>query len=134
MPQPPLYARRAARWRRRAPRLIDVRGRIRPRIGFGASQRTPRMRTLVTKSAPLEGLTGNKTACAADWRDPLANAGTPSRLLRVHQHKENTTRLLAAIDPGVVGRLLHDHVPRLQMHVAVVEHHVDLAGENDRVV
>src|SRR5215467_4136687 len=63
-----------------------------------------------------------------------ANTGTPSRLLRVHQHKENTTRLLAAIDPGVVGRLLHDHVARLQMHVTVVEHHVDLAREDDRVV
>ena len=71
---------------------------------------------------------------AADWRDPPANTGTPSRLLRVHQHKENTTRLLAAIDPGVVGRLLYDHVARLQTHVAVIEHHVDLAGENDRVV
>jgi hypothetical protein len=35
---------------------------------------------------------------------------------------------------SVVGRLLHDHVARLQMHIAVVEHHVDLAGENDRVV
>src|SRR5262249_61655297 len=101
MPQPPLCARRAARWRRRAPRLIDVRGCIRPRIEFGASQRTPRRRTLVTKW-PVRGLTGNKTACAADWRDPLANTGTPSRLLRVHQHQENTTRLLAAIDPGMV--------------------------------
>src|SRR6516164_9953003 len=45
MSQPPLCARRAARWHKRAPRLIDVpphaviprRGRIRPRTGVRPS-------------------------------------------------------------------------------------------------
>src|SRR5215471_6565181 len=37
-----------------------------------------------------------------------ASLGTLSGLLRIHQHEQDATRLRAAIDPGVVGRLL-DH-------------------------
>src|SRR5262245_3763426 len=67
MPQPPLCARRAARWHRRAPRLIDVpphavilgRGRIRPRIERGASQRTNACEQCAGTSSIL--------AIAADW-------------------------------------------------------------------
>src|SRR6267378_501395 len=56
------------------------------------------------------------------------------RLLGVHEHKQDPARLCAAIDPGMVRRLLHDHVALLEMYVAVIEHHVDLAGQDDGVI
>ena len=33
-----------------------------------------------------------------------------SRLLRIHQDERHPARRVAAVDPGVVGRLLHNHV------------------------
>jgi hypothetical protein len=52
----------------------------------------------------------------------------PSRLLGVHQHKQYSAGLRAAIDPGVIGRLLNHDVASLYVNSRVVEHHVDLAG------
>src|SRR6266702_8373416 len=42
-----------------------------------------------------------------------------SGLLRVHQDEGDPAGLAAAVHPGVVGRLLHDHVARLEMDFAV---------------
>ena len=52
-----------------------------------------------------------------------------SRLFGIHQYEQNSTRLRAAIDPGVVGRLLDHHIARLHVHCRLVEHHVDFAGK-----
>src|SRR5271154_7071547 len=76
---------------------------------------------------------------APDWpydRAATAAFGVPRalRLLGIHQHEDDAARLLAAIDPGVVGRLLHDDVARFEVYGLVVEHHVDLAGHDDGVV
>jgi len=38
-------------------------------------------------------------------------------LLRIHQDKGHAAGLAAAVHPRVVGRLLHDHVPCLEMHL-----------------
>src|SRR5262245_60540860 len=56
------------------------------------------------------------------------------RLARIHQDERDAAGLLAEVHPRVIGRLLHHHVTRLEMHHAVVEQHVDLAGQDDRVV
>jgi hypothetical protein len=41
---------------------------------------------------------------------------------------------LAAVHPGMIGPLLHQHIARGEMHLALVEHHVDLAFDDHRVV
>ena len=40
----------------------------------------------------------------------------PSRLFGIHQHEQNPTRRRAAIDPGVIGRLLDHDIARLHVH------------------
>src|SRR5215470_5377615 len=57
-----------------------------------------------------------------------------SRLLRVDEHEGDTAGLGPAIDPGVIGALLHQHIARLEMNLRVVEQHVDLAGHHYSVV
>ena len=54
--------------------------------------------------------------------------------LRVDQDEGDAAGFLAAIDPGVVGALLDQHVARLHVDLAVVEQHVDLAVHDDGVV
>src|ERR1043166_6982314 len=56
------------------------------------------------------------------------------RLFRIHQHEQDAARLLAAVDPGMVGRLLHHGVARLEMNAGLVEHHVDLARNHDGII
>src|SRR5258708_17483343 len=56
------------------------------------------------------------------------------KLLRIHQDEPDAARLLAAVYPRVIRRLLHYDVASLEVHFAVVEQHVDLAGDDDRVV
>src|SRR5512138_820396 len=68
---------------------------------------------------------------------PLPFAGLSMlcrKLSCVDQHKRDTAATLAAVHPGVVGSLLHQHIARSQMHLALVEDHVDLAFDDDRVV
>src|SRR5258708_2138617 len=50
------------------------------------------------------------------------------RLLRIHQDEPDAARLLAAVYPRVIRRLLHYDVASLEVHFAVLEHHVDLPG------
>src|SRR5258708_1127164 len=52
----------------------------------------------------------------------------------VDQHESDATGLGAAIDPGVVGALLPQHVAGLEMDLAIVEQHVDLARQDDGVI
>ncbi len=56
------------------------------------------------------------------------------RVFRVDQHEADPARLARLVDPGVVGALLHHDVAGLQVHLLVVEQHVDLAVEHDGVV
>src|SRR6185436_9069157 len=58
-----------------------------------------------------------------------------SRLcLRVDEDESDAAVRLAAVFPGVVGRLLHQHVARAQVHFAIGEKHVDLAFDHHRVI
>src|SRR5262249_15244893 len=43
-------------------------------------------------------------------------AGPRSRLPGIDQRKQDAARLRAAVDPGVIGRLLDDHVARPHVH------------------
>src|SRR5271170_8218185 len=63
-------------------------------------------------------------ASAAPTR-PIANQ--LSGFLRIHKHESDAARLLAVVEPGVIDRLLDDHIARLEMDRAGIEHHVDLA-------
>src|SRR6516164_5463802 len=54
-------------------------------------------------------------------------SGRSSRLLRIDQDEGDAAGLGAAIDPGVIGALLHQDVSRLQVNFRIVEQHVDLA-------
>src|SRR5258707_8740780 len=56
------------------------------------------------------------------------------RLLRIHQDERDAAGLLAAVHPRMVRRLLHDDVAGLEVHFAIVEQHIDLAGDDDRVI
>src|SRR5258706_5929124 len=56
------------------------------------------------------------------------------RIVRVDQDERDLAWRGAAIDPGVVGRLLDQHVTGLEVDLALVEQHVDLARQHDRVV
>src|SRR6266702_4394613 len=57
-----------------------------------------------------------------------------SRLLRIDQDEGDAAGLGAAIDPGVIGALLHQDVSRLQVNLRIVEQHVDLAGHDDGIM
>src|ERR1700730_18221224 len=57
-----------------------------------------------------------------------------SRLLRIDQDEGDAAGLAAAIDPGVIGALLHQDVSRLQVNLRIVEQHVDLAGHDDGII
>src|SRR3954453_19606111 len=56
------------------------------------------------------------------------------RFLRLDQDECNATRLGSPVDPGVVGALLDQYVAGLEMDLAIVEQHVDLALHDDGVV
>ena len=52
-----------------------------------------------------------RTSCRDAFSNPPLPQPNPpytSRLLGIHQHEHDPTWLLAAIDPGVIGRLLND--------------------------
>jgi hypothetical protein len=40
----------------------------------------------------------------------------------------------STIDPGVIGRLLHDGIAGLQMDHGIIKHHVDLARQHHGVI
>ena len=90
--------------------------------------------TLVEIKALAEpGLTGRDRS----GRRPPANGlvrRDQRRARRVDQHERDFARSRAAIDPGVVRPLLHEDVAGFHVHFGVVEQHVDLAFEDDRVV
>ena len=50
-----------------------------------------------------------------------------SNVLGVDEDEGDATRLLAAIDPGVNGALLHQYVACLKMDIGIIQQHVDLA-------
>ncbi len=54
--------------------------------------------------------------------------------LAVDQDEAYPARLVRPVGPGVVGAALDDHVARLAQHLGVVEHHPDLAGQDDAVI
>src|SRR6476660_2353965 len=60
--------------------------------------------------------------------------GLCRKLSCVDQYKSDAAGPRAAVDPGVVGSLLNQHVARREMHLAVVEDHVDLAFHDHSVV
>src|SRR5260221_5351485 len=64
----------------------------------------------------------------------LVRALQPSRLPRIDQRKQDAARLRAAVDPGVIGRLLDDDVARPHVHHRIVEHHVDLARQHHSLI
>src|ERR1700675_387671 len=55
-----------------------------------------------------------RTWAAAIWGTIKPNEIDPlalfSRLLRIHQHEQDTARLRAVINPSVICCLLHDHI------------------------
>src|SRR3954470_13922624 len=55
-------------------------------------------------------------------------------LFRVDEHEGNAAGDRATIHPRVIGALLHQHIAWRKMHLILVEQHVDLTFENDRVV
>src|SRR5262249_7498296 len=59
----------------------------------------------------------------------LAYAGgrESSWFLGIDQDEGDAAGLGSAVDPGMVGPLLHHHVADLEMHFGVVEQHIDLA-------
>src|SRR5262249_36268230 len=64
--------------------------------------------------------------------DPRGNRR--SRLLGVDEDESDAAGFGAAIDPGVIGALLHQHVTGFEMNFRIIEQHVDLAGHDDGVV
>src|SRR5215475_7914730 len=72
--------------------------------------------------------------CAVRFVDYGPQRGRRSRLLRIDQDEGDAARLGAAIDPGVIGALLHQYVARLEMNFRFVEQHVDLAGHDDGII
>src|SRR2546425_11546499 len=54
----------------------------------------------------------------------LIHAGS-SWLLRINEHEGDAAGLGAAVDPGMVGALLDQHVAGLEMDLGIVEQHVD---------
>src|SRR5438309_5872056 len=57
-----------------------------------------------------------------------------SRLFRINEHEGDAAGLGPAIDPGVIGALLHEHIAGLEVNFRIVEQHVDLAGHYNGVV
>src|SRR6185312_6425684 len=51
-----------------------------------------------------------------------------------HERESDDARLLAVVHPVMNGAALHQHVAGLQVHAADVELHVDLAGNDHRIV
>src|SRR5712671_2826857 len=95
------------------------------------------------RSGSSSGLLSDVTDCrepkdfASAWQaqPTTATRGRPSlRLLRLDQDECNATGLGSPVDPGMVGALLDQHVAGLEMDLAVVEQHVDLALHDDGVV
>src|SRR5262249_19928316 len=64
--------------------------------------------------------------------DPRGNRR--SRLLGVDEDESDAAGFGAAIDPGVIGALLHQHVTGFKMNFRIIEQHVDLAGHDAGVV
>src|SRR5579883_2411925 len=52
----------------------------------------------------------------------------------INQNEGDPARLGAVVDPGVIGALLHQYIAGFDVDLAVVEQHVDLAVEHDRVI
>src|SRR3954469_14134015 len=80
---------------------------------------------------------GGQLAAAATAlvrRDYGPRASLFSRFLGVDQDEGDAAGLGAAVDPGMVGALLHQHVAGLEMNLVIVEQHVDLARHYDGVV
>src|SRR5580704_9127036 len=78
-------------------------------------------------------------ACEPPARDQARALRLPALLpgrgsLAVDEDEGDAAGLLAVINPGVIGGLLHQHVASLHMDLAVVEQHVDLAVEHDCVI
>src|SRR5215813_2022434 len=65
---------------------------------------------------------------------PISSANSSAWLLGVHQYEQNSAWTYAVVHPGMVRRLLHDHVALLEMHAGIVKHHIDLSGEDYHVV
>src|SRR5262249_43612397 len=71
----------------------------------------------------------------SSWRPGKRGTLAPgSWLLGINEDEGNATGLASAVDPGVVGALLDQHVASLEVDLAVVEQHVDLALHDDGVV
>src|ERR1700676_5474653 len=100
-------------------RQASSTGRAR-RVPTGERDRAASMSGLFHFTPSNAARSGERTRCCR-----------PSRLLRIHQYEQDTARLRAVIDPSVIGGLLHDDVALLEMDRIVVQHHVDLACEDD---
>src|SRR5215475_13906579 len=80
-----------------------------------------------------DGFVANlRTSCRPGKR---SQEGRPSlRLFRLDQDECDPAGLGSTVDPGMVGALLNQYVASLEMHLAVVEQHVDLALHDDGVM
>src|SRR5215469_13625292 len=52
----------------------------------------------------------------------------------VDKHEGNRARRVRAIAPGMRRTALHGDIACLEQHILVIEHHGDLAFEDDRVI
>src|SRR5262245_45257573 len=76
----------------------------------------------------------DRQASAALCRDYGPLGSRHSRLLRINKQEGDAAGLGAAIDPRVIGALLHEHVAGLEVNFRIVEQHVDLPGHDDGVI
>ena len=52
----------------------------------------------------------------------------------IDQNEQDVTRAIRPIAPGMISAALNKNIARLQQHLGIVEHTVDLAGKNNHVV
>ena len=97
---------------------------------FDSATRRPNARNGPISCGPSERASKRSPDALCATRKSLMR----SRLFGIHQYEQNPTRLRAAIDPGMIGRLLDHDIARLHVHCRLVEHHVDFAGKDDGVV
>ena len=65
---------------------------------------------------------------------PESERATPLGLHCVNEDERYLARLGSPVRPGVISALLDHRVTCLQQNLVLVHHHVDLTGQDDRVV
>src|SRR6516225_896704 len=90
------------------------------------------------KTVPLPDLAERRaellTVIASTLSVSSARAFEHLGLVRADQHEGDATGDLAVVHPRMIGALLNQNIASLEMDFAVVEQHVDLSLQHDRVV